>query len=52
MASDTEHPALAMLDDFNPAPDQAASMNLDDSEEEVELDENACREVGHGDIVA
>ena len=52
MTSYTEHPALAMLDDFNPTSDQAASMNLDDSEEEVELEENAYREVGHGDIVA
>jgi len=52
MVSYTEHPALAMLDDFNPAPDQAACMNHDDSEEEVELEENAYREVGHGDIVA
>ena len=47
----TEHPGLALLDDLNPALQHAGSMNLDDSEE-VELEEDAYREVGHGNMVA
>ena len=51
MSSYNEHPALALLDDLNPAPQHASPMNLDDSEEEVELEEDAYGEVDHGDIV-
>lgn len=52
MASYTEHPALAIFDDLNPVPQHAGSMNLDDSEDEVELEENAYGEVSHRDMVA
>ena len=52
MASYTEHPVLAIFDELNPAPQHAASLNLDDSEEEVELEEDAYEGVGHGDMAA
>ncbi|RPA91892.1 hypothetical protein L873DRAFT_1794634 [Choiromyces venosus 120613-1] len=52
MVSYIKHPALAILDDLNPAPPHTASMNLDDFEEEVELEENAYEEVGYTDMVA
>ncbi|PWW78112.1 hypothetical protein C7212DRAFT_343328 [Tuber magnatum] len=52
MAYYTEYPALGILDDLNPAPLNAASMNLDDSEEEVELEDNAYAAVEHADMVA
>ncbi|KAG0634902.1 hypothetical protein HOY80DRAFT_1058542 [Tuber brumale] len=52
MASYIEHPALAILDELNPIPQHTAFMNLNDSEEEVELEENAYEGVGHAGMMA
>jgi len=43
MTSYTKNLALAMMDDFNPTPEEAASMNLNDSEEEVEVAEKCLQ---------